>query len=88
MQENQNWRYEVDTYIEQQFKLKSQRSALGNKLWSDWIYNKNQYEERTKTTIFEFMNYSRHDASHSINILRAIERLLGKERVELLGIGD
>lgn len=88
MQENQNWRYEVDTYIEQQFKLKSQRSALGNKLWSDWIYNKNQYEERTKTTVFEFMNYSRHDASHSINILRAIERLLGKERVELLGIGD
>lgn len=85
---NQEWGCEVDTYIEEQFRLKSQKTELGNKLWSDWVYNKNQYEERTKTTIYEFMNYSRHDASHSVNILRAIERILSKERVGLLGIGD
>lgn len=77
-----------DTFIEQNFYKKCQMSSLGNDLWSDWLYNKHQYEERTKTTVYEFMNYSRHDTSHSINILKAIERILGKDRVELLGLGD
>lgn len=77
-----------DTYIEQKFYEKCQQSSLGNNLWSDWLYNKYQYEERTKTTVYEFMNYSKHDTSHSINILKAIERILGKDRVKLLGLGD
>lgn len=77
-----------DTFFEQNFYKKCQMSSLGNDLWSDWLYNKHQYEERTKTTVYEFMNYSRHDTSHSVNILKAIERILGKDRVELLGLGD
>ena len=77
-----------DTYIERKFHENCQKSVLGNNLWSDWLYNKYQYEQRTKTTVYEFMNYSKHDASHSINILDSIERILGRDRVDMLGLGD
>lgn len=78
----------ADTYIEEYFREVCLKTELGEKLWSDWIYNKDQYVKRTKTTIYEFMNYSRHDASHSVNILMAIGRILGEERVRQLSLGD
>lgn len=77
-----------DTYIEQRFHDICQESKQGKRLWSDWDYQKDKYIQRLKTTIYEFMNYSRHDESHSINILQNIERILGGERVDKLGQGD
>lgn len=80
--------FAVKTYIEDRFQTVCQESAQGEILWSDWVYNKNQYIGKTRTTIYEFMNYSLHDESHSVNILQNIERVLGRSRVDKLSLGD
>lgn len=80
--------FAVNTYIEYRFQCACQKSAQGEVLWSDWVYSKNQYTSRTRTAIYEFMNYSLHDESHSVNILQSIERILGRKRVNELSLGD
>ena len=76
------------TYIEHCFQKCCAKAINGENFWSNWLYSKKQYIAKTKTTIYEFMNYSLHDASHSVNILQSIERVLGRERVEKLKLGD
>lgn len=76
------------TYIEQCFQRRCDEAIHGELLWSNWVHSKNQYIGRTKTTIYEFMNYSLHDESHSVNILQSIEKLLGRDRVDKLKLGD
>lgn len=76
------------TYIEYCFQNCCDRAINGENFWSNWLYSKKQYIAKTKTTIYEFMNYSLHDASHSVNILQSIERVLGRDRVEKLKLGD
>ena len=76
------------TYIEHCFQKCCDQAINGENIWSNWLYSKKQYIAKTKTTIYEFMNYSLHDASHSVNILQSIERVLGRDRVEKLELGD
>ena len=76
------------TYIEYCFQKCCDRAINGENFWSNWLYSKKQYIAKTKTTIYEFMNYSLHDASHSVNILQSIERVLGRNRVDQLELGD
>lgn len=76
------------TYIEHCFQKCCSKAINGDNFWSNWLYSKKQYIAKTKTTIYEFMNYSLHDASHSVNILQSIERVLGRDRVEKLELGD
>ena len=76
------------TYIEQCFEKCCDGAINGEAFWSNWLHSKKQYIAKTKTTIYEFMNYSLHDESHSVNILQSIERLLGRNRVEQLKLGD
>lgn len=76
------------TYIEQCFQKRCDSAINGETFWSNWLHSKKQYIARTKTTIYEFMNYSLHDESHSVNILQSIERLVGRDRVEQLELGD
>lgn len=79
---------DAKTYIEHCFQKCCDRAINGENFWSNWLYSKKQYIAKTKTTIYEFMNYSLHDASHSVNILQSIERVLGRARVEKLKLGD
>lgn len=83
-----NISYDIDTYIEMCFKKKCEESSLGCNLFSNWQTLKHRYIDYTKTTVYEFMNYSLHDSSHSINILENIESVLGQDRVNLLSRSD
>lgn len=90
-----NWRVNgqisrspADTYIEWQFEQKCQELSNGNDILTEWREKKRQYKAWTDTIVFDFQHFSRHDSSHSVNILEAIEMLLGKDRVDQLSAGD
>lgn len=76
------------TYIEKRYLEKCKRIGNSANIQSDWQSKKLLYREMTKTTIYEFMNYSMHDESHSIHILESIEMLLGKNRIDKLSRSD
>lgn len=78
----------IDTYIEQLFFEACSNNGGMIKYFYEWQTNKELYEKNTETIIYEFQNYSRHDSSHSRAILNAVERFLGKDRVERMSIGD
>lgn len=78
----------ADTYIEWCFEQKCKQLSKGFSYITEWRKRKLQYVAITETTIWNFQNYSRHDASHSIAILEAIESLLGKKRIDFLSAGD
>lgn len=90
-----NWRVNgrvsrspADTYIEWQFEQKCEELANGNDILTEWREKKRQYKSWTETIVFDFQHFSRHDSSHSVNILEAIEMLLGKDRINMLSAGD
>lgn len=76
------------TFIEEEYLKKCTESGDGDDIQTDWKSKKILYSEMTKTTVYEFMNYSMHDESHSINILENIEMILGKDRVKMLSRSD
>lgn len=78
----------ADTYIEWCFEEKCKQLSRGYCYITEWRKRKLQYVAITETTIWNFQNYSRHDASHSVAILEAIEAILGKNRIDLLSAGD
>lgn len=54
-----------------------------------WGSDKSCYTSRTSTTVFDFQHFSMHDESHSISILKYIELLLGRHRIqEHMSMGD
>lgn len=79
---------EYITYIEHVYLKKCGKSGDGSEIKADWQSKKLLYRKMTKTTVYEFMNYSMHDESHSINILESIEMILGKKRVNKLSRSD
>ena len=79
---------QADTYIERHFEEACQLLTNGNHILNEWRARKRSYISYTDTTIFDFQHYSRHDVSHSLNILESIELILGKERIEKLSAGD
>lgn len=78
----------ADTYIEFQFEEKCKYLSNGYDIITEWRKRKQQYVKLLQTVAFDFQHYSRHDQSHSVSILEAVEMLLGKQRIELLSCGD
>lgn len=78
----------ADTYIERCFEQKCKQLKYGFDIITEWRIRKRQYISYLETTAFDFQHFSRHDESHSINILESIEMLLGKKKIDLLNASD
>lgn len=91
--EMNSWREEecpspADTYIERRFEHKCRQLRDGFSIITEWRTRKRYYISVLDTVSIDFQHFSRHDDTHSINILEAIEMLLGKARVDMLSAGD
>lgn len=75
-------------YIEQRFETLVTQKMGGETLKTKWKSDKNVYTSYTAITAFDFQHFSMHDKSHSVRILQNIELLLGRQRVDMLGVGD
>lgn len=87
------WRVEdpdtqADTFIEWCFEQKCIGITNGKNILNEWRNRKQEFESYIRTTIFDYQHYSRHDDTHSVNILNAIELVLGRERVKVLSASD
>lgn len=87
------WRLEecppyADTYIEWRFEKKCKEYRNGVHILTEWRDRKKQLVSYLESAVFDFQHYSRHDESHTLNILESIEMLLGQERINKLSIGD
>lgn len=87
------WRLEecppyADTYIEWRFEKKCREYRNGVHILTEWRDRKKQLVSYLESAVFDFQHYSRHDESHTLNILESIEMLLGQERIDKLSIGD
>ena len=78
----------ADTFIEWCFEQKLYGIQNGADILNEWKNRKREYESYIAATVFDFQHYSQHDASHSINILNAIELVLGRKRVKELSASD
>ena len=79
---------QTNSYIEELFYKKCMEKNVRNKLLLEWIDSKTIYMSYTDFTKSDMGNYSRHDATHSIAILNAIESVLGKEKINELNATD
>ncbi len=57
-------------------------------LYSIWELNKQNIAQGLNTIAAAFPHYSRHDISHTMNILNNIQCFLGEERIKQLGATD
>lgn len=78
----------ADTYIEWCFEQKCKMLKDGYEILTEWRTRKRYYVRILETVSLDFQHFSRHDDTHSINILEAIEMLLGKARINMLSAGD
>lgn len=80
--------FNIDTYTEQLFFEQCRKNTGKIKIFYEWQANKEKYVRMTDTAVYDFQNYSLHDQSHSQAIIHAIEKFLGRRRLEKLRIGD
>lgn len=80
--------FSVDSKIEQCFIDACEDNKFGFEIRDTWRCLKKRYVNVTKTTVYEFMNYSMHDETHSQSILNNIERIIGLERIKELNMSD
>lgn len=78
----------ADTFIEWCFEQKCYSLRQGKRLLNEWRTRKEKYISRLDTIVFDFQHFSRHDSSHSVNILNSIELVLGRNRVKMLSCSD
>lgn len=89
-----SWKKEVkvesqaDTFIERRFEIACLYLTGGSNILNEWRARKEEYISYTNSIVFDFQHYSRHDVTHSVNILESIELILGQDRVEKLSAGD
>ena len=76
------------TLIEKRFEIACQYLNGGDNILNEWRARKEKYVSYTNMISFDFQHYSKHDETHSVNILESIELVLGRERVEKLSAGD
>jgi len=74
--------------LQKHFEEVSGRQANLKRLHSQWQFDKELIPKALQTIGGLFPHYSRHDQSHSDQILVNIERLLGDERIKLLSATD
>lgn len=79
---------QADTFIEWCFEQKVTGLSQGNTILNEWRSRKDNYKSYIGMTVLDFQHYSRHDDTHSVNILNAIELLLGRDRVIELSASD
>lgn len=79
---------QADSYIEKKFEEACGLFPGGHEILNEWRKRKEQYISYTNLIVIDYQHYSRHDVTHSIRILQAIELVLGIERVNKLGAGD
>ena len=73
--------------LEQHFEYMCNQHPQFKVLYAQWCFDKELLDKALQSIVSTFPHYSRHDASHSRQILVNIERILG-ERVKLLGATD
>mgnify|MGYP004576412381 CR=1 FL=1 len=89
-----SWKKEVtlesqaNTFIERRFEVACSYLTGGSNILNEWRARKEEYISYTNSVVFDFQHYSRHDVTHSVNILESIELILGQNRVEKLSAGD
>lgn len=79
---------QADTFIEWCFEQKCAGINNGKDILNEWRERKKEYRSYIGTTILDYQHYSRHDDTHSVNILNAIELVLGRGRVKDLSASD
>lgn len=57
-------------------------------LWAQWTFDEQLISKALNSVSQIFPHYSRHDASHSNQIVTNIERILGEEKIQLLSATD
>lgn len=79
---------QANTFIEWCFERKCNEINQGGRILNEWRVRKQIYKSYIRSIVFDFEHYSQHDDTHSINILNAIEMVLGRNRVKLLSTSD
>lgn len=74
--------------LQNHFKVVSNEQTNLARLYSQWQFDKELIPKALQTIGGLFPHYSRHDQSHSDQILVNIERLLGDDRIKLLSATD
>lgn len=87
---NKNMDSQADTYIEACFERKCYEAVFSgyHEILNQWRNDKSLYTSYTAISGFDFQHYSMHDKSHSEAILRYIEMVLGRDRVDALNVSD
>ena len=78
----------MSDYLQKHLDEESSKQPHLKLLQSQWNFDQNLIPKVLQQIGQLFPHYSRHDQSHSDQILINIERLLGKERIKLLGATD
>lgn len=77
--------YELPMTLKRHFEeLRNQDGVSINELYSLYELLKKELEDKLVSSRSAFVTYSLHDMSHSRSIILAIERFLGKERIQAL----
>lgn len=83
---------EYDTYIEYIFFMKLntciKEKDFRERIKIAWLCDKKLFSDLVGTISFEFIHYSLHNVSHSVNILQNIYQLLGREAIDKLSVSD
>ncbi|MCM1183314.1 MAG: hypothetical protein NC337_08070 [Roseburia sp.] len=80
--------YNMPLTLERHFENLSQSHLEVRELYSLWALLKKQIEEQLIHSSGVFASYSLHDKSHSLSVIRSVERLLGEERIRRLSATD
>lgn len=76
------------------YSLVKRLNELGNenieakKLYATWTLNQPMFAKALSTVNYNFPHYSMHEESHSVNIIKEIEKILGDERIKVLEATD
>lgn len=74
--------------LEQHFEYLADSHPDVRDLHSLWLLLRKDLEDRLPHSRGVFVHYSLHDATHSRSVIRAIERFLGDDRINLLSATD
>lgn len=83
-----NTRFNMPLTLEQHLNHLADNYAEVEELCSLWVLFKRRMEEELVHSRGVFVNYSLHDGTHSRNIIKAVERFLGEERIMRLSATD
>ena len=83
-----NLKVNMPLTLEQHFEYLADSHPDVRDLHSLWLLLRKDLEDRLPHSRGVFVHYSLHDATHSRSVIRAIERFLGDDRINLLSATD